>query len=220
MLHHFVFSCGVINDQSLYTFTGSGTRRWLRAEGQSIDDGCKDLSGYTAHHWSRYSREPSRARFSVQRIRVVVYWSSMRTTDLREDFFLLVASSVGSREQFLQSGQGSTSFSYFLIGSCTSELLSIDLHLTLRVGANKHQRSDSSLSFQWQVCDVTYLHDKAFVMAATALWDQLVFEASSFLIQLHDWVLTTRCQNRTLSSHLHTHNFIAACIQKHQSAHI
>lgn len=192
MLHHFVFSCGVINDQSLCTFTGSGTKRWLRAEGQSIDDGCKDLSGYTAHHWSRYSTEPSRARFSVQRIRVVVYWSSMRTTDLREDFFLLVASSVGSREQFLQSGQGSTSFSYFLIGSCTSELLSIDLHLTLRVGAKKQTseiRFFTELSVTGLWCDLppwqSVCHGCHRSLRSARIWGLVVSHSAPWLGSYH-----------------------------------
>lgn len=66
-------------------------------------------------------------------------------------------------------------------------------------------------------CDATRLHDEAFVVAAAALRDQLVFEASPFLVQLHHWILTARCQNRTLSSHLHTHTrahtFTAANMQ-------
>lgn len=39
-------------------------------------------------------------------------------------------------------------------------------------------------------------------MAASALRDELVFEAPSLLIQLHDRILPTRRQYGALSSHL------------------
>lgn len=48
----------------------------------------------------------------------------------------------------------------------------------------------------------SYLHNKALVMAASAFRDELVFKTSSLLVELHDWVLPTRRQNGTLSSHL------------------
>lgn len=48
----------------------------------------------------------------------------------------------------------------------------------------------------------SYLHNKAFVVAASTFRDKLVLEASSLLIQLHDGVLPTRRQYGTLSSHL------------------
>lgn len=67
----------------------------------------------------------------------------LTTTDLRKNFLLLVAGSVGSREQFLQSGEGGASFGYFLIRSCASELLSINLHLMIREKTGL--RIDSSL---------------------------------------------------------------------------
>lgn len=68
------------------------------------------------------------------------YWlSMMMITDLREDFFLLVSGSVGSREQFLQSGEGGASFSYFLIRPRPSELLSVDFHLIREREINKNR---------------------------------------------------------------------------------
>lgn len=59
---------------------------------------------------------------------------------------------------------------------------------------------------QWvEVCLLSYLYDEAFVVAAAALWYQLVFEAAAFLIQLHHRVLTSRRQDRSRSSRLQTH---------------
>lgn len=48
----------------------------------------------------------------------------------------------------------------------------------------------------------SHLHHKAFVVAASTLRDQLVFEASSLLVQLHYRILPTCRQDGTLSSHL------------------
>lgn len=66
---------------------------------------------------------------------------------------------------------------------------------------------ENTPSSQRQGRDAPHLHDEAFVVAAAALGDQLIFEASPFLVQLHHWVLTARRQNRTLSSHLNTQLF-------------
>lgn len=67
----------------------------------------------------------------------------------------------------------------------------------------------------WCVCVCAHLYDEAFVIAAAALWYQLVFQATSFLIQLHHWVFTSCCQDWTRSSGLqkHTHHisFLPRC---------
>lgn len=72
------------------------------------------------------------------------------------------------------------------------------------------------------VC-VCYLHDKSLVVAASALWDELVLEASALLIQLHHWVLATRRQNGALSSHLHvytnTHTRVHTYMRAHTQTH-
>lgn len=65
----------------------------------------------------------------------------------------------------------------------------------------KEDRKSKKLS---SVCVCLYLYDEAFVVAAAALWYQLVFEATAFLIQLHHRVFTSRGQDRTWSSGLQT----------------
>lgn len=45
---------------------------------------------------------------------------------------------------------------------------------------------------------LAHLHDKAFVMAATSLRDELIFETSTLLIELHHWILAMFCQNGAL----------------------
>lgn len=43
-----------------------------------------------------------------------------------------------------------------------------------------------------------HLHDEAFVMAATSFRDKLIFEASTFLIELHHWILAMFRQDGAL----------------------
>lgn len=51
-------------------------------------------------------------------------------------------------------------------------------------------------------CVTLHLHHKALVVAASTFRDELVFKASSLLIQLHDRILPACRQYGTLSSHL------------------
>lgn len=69
---------------------------------------------------------------------------------------------------------------------------------------NKSLWKEDRKSMKLCVCVCSYLYDEALVVAAAALWYQLIFEAAAFLIQLHHRVFTSRCQNRTGSSGLQT----------------
>lgn len=85
------------------------------------------------------------------------------------------------------------------------------LFLTLipkhQVWATERPLSISMNNSVWLENDgcVTHLHDEAFVMTSSALWDKLVLEASAFFVELHHRVFAAGRQNGTLSSHLHTY---------------
>lgn len=75
-------------------------------------------------------------------------------------------------------------------------------HLFLMTPSKKENRKSKRCVCVVRAC--VYLYDEAFVIAAATLWYQLVFQATSFLIQLHHWVLTSRRQDWTWSSGLQT----------------
>lgn len=73
-------------------------------------------------------------------------------------------------EEPLKCSQGSVSLGHLLIGSRPLKLLPIDLHF----------------------------HDKAFVVAASSLRDELVLQAAALLVQLHHGVLAMFGQDWSL----------------------
>lgn len=85
-----------------------------------------------------------------------------------------------------------------MVLDCGRRLENLERSRTDRGRTCKHHTERA----QVRVRGSAHLHDKALVVAAAALGNELVLQASSLLVELHDGVLATGRQDGALSPYL------------------